>query len=110
MQFHPEVTLWRIAGRSLAALVFYCAFVMVISANPIDAAPLGAAPAVAVAFEGKNQIKGEKALRRGDYPLAEKIFRELLSKDAHDNQARLGLSFALLNKGACRTHMITPRA
>jgi len=98
MQFHPEMTLWRIAVRSLAALVFSCAFVMVISANPIDAAPLGAAPAVAVAFEGKNQTKGEKALRRGDYPLAEKIFRELLSKDAHDNQARLGLSFALLKQ------------
>src|SRR6266480_1318192 len=98
MQFHPEVTLRRIAVRRLAALVFYCAFVTVICANPIDAAPLGAAPAVAVAFEGKNQTKGEKALRRGDYPLAEKIFRELLSKDAHDNQARLGLSFALLKQ------------
>ncbi len=98
MQFHPEVTLRRIAVRRLAALVFYCAFVMVLSANPIDAGPLGAAPAVAVAFEGKNQTKGEKALRRGDYPLAEKIFRELLSKDAHDNQARLGLSFALLKQ------------
>jgi tetratricopeptide (TPR) repeat protein len=98
MQFHPEMTLWRIAVRSLAALFFSCAFVMVISANPIDAAPLGAVPAVAVAFEGKNQTKGEKALRRGDYPLAEKIFRELLSKDAHDNQARLGLSFALLKQ------------
>ena len=98
MQFHPEMTLWRIAVRSLAALVFSCAFVMVISANPIDAASLGSAPAVAVTFEGKNQTKGEKALRRGDYPLAEKIFRELLSKDAHDNQARLGLSFALLKQ------------
>jgi predicted aspartyl protease/Flp pilus assembly protein TadD len=98
MQFHPEVTLWRIAVRSLAALVFCCAFVIVISDNPIDAAALGNAPPAAVSFEGKNQTKGEKALRRGDYPLAEKIFRELLSKDAHDNQARLGLSFALLKQ------------
>jgi tetratricopeptide (TPR) repeat protein len=98
MQFHPEMTLWRIAVRNLAALAFCCALVMVISENPIVAAPLGTAPAVAVSFAGKSQTKGEKALRRGDYPLAEKIFRELLSKDAHDNQARLGLSFALLKQ------------
>jgi predicted aspartyl protease/Flp pilus assembly protein TadD len=97
MQFHPEMTLRRIAVRNLAALVFCCAFVMVISENPIDAGPLGTAPS-AVVFDGKHQTKGEKALRRGDYPLAEKIFRELLSKDAHDNQARLGLSFALLKQ------------
>ena len=42
--------------------------------------------------------KGQKALRKGDYPLAEKIYRELLTKDAHDAQARLGLSFALLKQ------------
>lgn len=98
MQFHPEMTLWRIAVRNLAALAFCCALVMVISENPIVAAPLGTAPAVPLSFGGKNQTKGEKALRRGDYALAEKIFRELLSKDAHDNQARLGLSFALLKQ------------
>ena len=31
-------------------------------------------------------------------PQAEKIFRDLLSKDAHDKEARLGLSFALLKQ------------
>ena len=46
----------------------------------------------------KGLSKGEKALRNGDYQLAEKIFRELLVKDAHDNEARLGLSFALLKQ------------
>ena len=97
MQFHPELTLWRIAVRSLAALALCCAFITVVFQHPINAAPLGS-PLTAVVSGSKNQTKGEKALRRGDYPLAEKIFRELLSKDAHDNQARLGLSFALLKQ------------
>ena len=59
MQFHPDLILWRIAVRSLAALVFCCGLVMVISENAIDAAPLGIAPAAAVGFAGKNQNKGE---------------------------------------------------
>jgi predicted aspartyl protease len=42
--------------------------------------------------------KGYKALKKGDYPAAEKIFRDLLGKDAHDNDARLGLSFTLLKQ------------
>ena len=42
--------------------------------------------------------KGYRAVRRGDYPEAEKIFRELLNKDAHDTEARLGLSFTLLKQ------------
>ena len=39
-----------------------------------------------------------KRLRNGDYEAAEKHFREALAKDAHDNEARLGLSFALLKQ------------
>jgi len=50
------------------------------------------------ASSNKAHEKGDKALRKGDYQLAEKIFRELLGKDAHDNEARLGLSFALLKQ------------
>lgn len=50
----------------------------------------------ASAFFDKEHNKGQKALRRGDYELAEKIYRELLTKDVHDTQARLGLSLALL--------------
>ena len=46
----------------------------------------------------KDQIKGEKALKKGDYAAAEKIFRELLGKDSRDTEARLGLSFALLKQ------------
>src|SRR5689334_11074386 len=42
--------------------------------------------------------KGFKALKKGDFPGAEKIFRDLLVKDAHDNDARLGLSFTLLKQ------------
>ena len=42
--------------------------------------------------------KGYRALRKGDYAEAEKIFRDLLGKDAHDKEARLGLSFTLLKQ------------
>ncbi len=46
----------------------------------------------------KAHEKGEKAIRKGDYQAAEKIFRELLGKDSKDNEARLGLSLALLKQ------------
>lgn len=46
----------------------------------------------------KDYAKGYRALRKGDFDQAEKIFRELLGKDAHDNDARLGLSFTLLKQ------------
>jgi Flp pilus assembly protein TadD/predicted aspartyl protease len=39
--------------------------------------------------------RAEKALRGGEYELAEKLFREALAKDAHDTAARLGLSYTL---------------
>ena len=42
--------------------------------------------------------RATKAVREGDFETAEKLFRELLAKDAHDNEARLGLSFALLKQ------------
>jgi Flp pilus assembly protein TadD/predicted aspartyl protease len=50
------------------------------------------------AYIDKEHNKGQKALRKGDYELAEKIYRELLNKDVHDTQARLGLSLALLKQ------------
>lgn len=54
---------------------------------------------IAVAKTDKKAYsKGYRALRKGDYTEAEKIFRDLLGKDAHDNDARLGLSFALLKQ------------
>jgi tetratricopeptide (TPR) repeat protein len=56
----------------------------------------------ATAGNNKARQQAEKSLRNGDYELAEKIFRELLAKDAHDNAARLGLSFALLKQRLLR--------
>lgn len=54
---------------------------------------------VAAAFTDKKAYnKGYRAIRKGEYPQAEKIFRELLVKDAQDIEARLGLSFALLKQ------------
>ena len=50
-------------------------------------------------FDNKKAYnKGYKALRQGDFTTAEKIFRDLLGKDSHDNEARLGLSFTLLKQ------------
>ncbi len=46
----------------------------------------------------KAYTKGYRAVRKGDYPQAEKIFRDLLNKDAQDIEARLGLSFAMLKQ------------
>lgn len=50
------------------------------------------------AFDDKILGKGQKAIRKGDYQAAEKIYREQLAKDSKDTQARLGLSFALLKQ------------
>jgi thioredoxin-like negative regulator of GroEL len=52
----------------------------------------------AILAEKKARSQAEKALREGDFELAEKLFRELLSKNGKDNDARLGLSFALLKQ------------
>ena len=50
-----------------------------------------------VALAGdKTRNRAERALREGEYELAEKLFREVLAKDARDNAARLGLSYTLL--------------
>ena len=50
------------------------------------------------AFDNKTLGKAQKAIRKGDYQAAEKIYREQLTKDSKDTQARLGLSFALLKQ------------
>jgi predicted aspartyl protease/Flp pilus assembly protein TadD len=46
----------------------------------------------------KVRTRAERALREGDFAEAEQLYRELISKDAHDNDARLGLSQALLKE------------
>jgi predicted aspartyl protease/Tfp pilus assembly protein PilF len=48
--------------------------------------------------DSKARNRAEKALRDGDFELAEKSFREILSKNIHDQDARLGLSFTLLKQ------------
>jgi tetratricopeptide (TPR) repeat protein len=44
----------------------------------------------------KARNRAQKALRAGDFERAEQMYRDLLAKDDHDNEARLGLSHALL--------------
>src|SRR5687768_3804656 len=46
----------------------------------------------------KKRTRAEKSLRDGDFELAEKSFREILSKNPQDQDARLGLSFTLLKQ------------
>lgn len=48
--------------------------------------------------DGKSRQRANEALKEGDYESAEKQFRELLAKDSHDKDARLGLSFALMKQ------------
>jgi tetratricopeptide (TPR) repeat protein/predicted aspartyl protease len=74
----------RLAAASLAAITI-C---------------LIAATATPAAFNPDNsaRTRAERALRDGDFAQAEKLYRELVNKDAHDNQARLGLSMALLKQ------------
>jgi tetratricopeptide (TPR) repeat protein len=50
-----------------------------------------------VAFAGdKTRNNAERALREGQYALAESLFREVLAKNSRDKAARLGLSYTLL--------------
>ena len=82
MQSHYPRLFQRMAACSVAAFVLSLALVSSVVAYSSD----------------KAHEKGEKALKRGDYQVAEKIYRDLLGKDSHDNEARLGLSFALLKQ------------
>jgi tetratricopeptide (TPR) repeat protein len=59
---------------------------------------MSASALAATGGDGKARKRANEALRSGDYETAEKQFREALAKDAHDNEARLGLSFALLKQ------------
>ncbi|HEX9545645.1 MAG TPA: tetratricopeptide repeat protein, partial [Pyrinomonadaceae bacterium] len=72
----------RLAAEFLAAFVICLAFVGPVSAGG----------------EQKMRTRADRALRDGDFENAEKMFRELLAKDARDKDARLGLSFALLKQ------------
>lgn len=52
--------------------------------------------AAGTAASDKTRSRAERALREGEYEMAAQLFRELIAKDAHDTDARLGLSYALL--------------
>jgi len=82
MQGNHKKHFLRMAAFSVAAFVLCFAFAGLTHAKA----------------DKKAYNKGYRAVRKGDYTEAEKIFRDLLGKDAHDNDARLGLSFALLKQ------------
>jgi tetratricopeptide (TPR) repeat protein len=85
MQGNKQQSLFRMAAFSVAAFVLCFA--------------LAGTTQTAAGFADKKAYnKAYRALRKGDFQEAEKIFRELLGKDAHDVEARLGLSFALLKQ------------
>jgi predicted aspartyl protease len=85
MQCSNSCSLFRMAAFGVAAFVLCFALA-------------GAGHTAAGFADKKAYNKGYKALRKGDFPQAEKIFRELLNKDAHDIEARLGLSFTMLKQ------------
>src|SRR5215216_2561252 len=85
MQGNNQQRLSRMAAFSVAAFILCFA--------------LAGSSHTASGFSDKKAYnKGYRALRRGDFEQAEKIFRELLNKDAHDTEARLGLSFTQLKQ------------
>ncbi len=57
-----------------------------------------ATASAATLSDKKARNRAEKALRDGDFDLAEKSFREILSKNVQDQDARLGLSLTLLKQ------------
>jgi tetratricopeptide (TPR) repeat protein len=85
MRRNSKTRFSRMAALSVAAFVFCFALV-------------GVAPQAHGFVDKKAYEKGYKALRKGDYAQAEKIFRDLLVKDSKDIEARLGLSFTLLKQ------------
>jgi tetratricopeptide (TPR) repeat protein len=85
MRCNSRTRFSRMAALSVAAFVFCLTFA-------------GAVYEARAFTDRKAYQKGYKALRKGDYAQAEKIFREILGKDAHDVEARLGLSFTLLKQ------------
>jgi predicted aspartyl protease/Flp pilus assembly protein TadD len=70
-------------------LVLSVAIVCLLSANSFSAA----AP-----DNEKARSRAERALRAGDFERAEQMYREILAKDDHDLEARLGLSRTLLKQ------------
>lgn len=56
-------------------------------------------PTTAAFADSRKALRqAQKALRAGDFEKAEQLYREILKKDDHDVEARLGLSHALLKQ------------
>ncbi|HEX8180627.1 MAG TPA: aspartyl protease family protein [Pyrinomonadaceae bacterium] len=55
-------------------------------------------PAAQASGDNKTRARAERALREGEFEAAEKIYRDLITKDAADLNARLGLSYTLYKK------------
>ncbi len=85
MHSYAKKSFLRVAAFSVAAFVLFFGLA-------------GGASSAHAFADKKAYNKGYKALRKGDHVLAEKIFRDLLGKDAHDIEARLGLSLVLLKQ------------
>jgi len=83
MQSRIKLRIIRMAACCTAAVVLSLAVVS--NTQPVFAS-------------NKALAKGQKAIKKGDFATAEKIYREILNKDAHDTDARLGLSLALLKQ------------
>lgn len=82
LPFHP------FSRRSLLALTIclsLCAGVLILP-PPVRGA------------DNKTRNRAERAVREGDFDLAEKLYRELLHKEPRSTEARLGLSFTLFKK------------
>ncbi len=78
------------SGRTRLAVVSLTAFCICF----LLTATVSAFPAV----DKKLHNRADRALREGDFSAAEVLYRELLRKDSHDNQARLGLSWSLFKQ------------
>src|SRR5690349_21317188 len=61
-------------------------------------AALSAFAARAEAGGGGARERAARAMREGEFDVAEKLYRELLAKDTRDSDARLGLGHALLKQ------------
>ena len=67
-------------------------------AFPLLVALCVAAVPTTAASQGKLRARAERAIKDGEFVEAERLYREILAKDSRDEQARLGLSLALLKQ------------
>ena len=75
MQSHLITGVRKLAAFSVAAFMLLCLLIALRSRSQAST---------------KDHCKGQKALKKGDYPTAEKIFRELLNKDPREIFSAVG--------------------